>query len=237
MVTALERKAPEVGSQVPIWELEFHLWDTFCDGRLILGNEFQNLAQDQQDRALSANADIFIEVSEKLNFAGVTLPGAYWEVAPGHPAYFWLPAQAQVEQIRVMKKRSPDFMLITSNSGILAMPEADDFVEFSLELHDSLHEARREDVACLDLVVAVDDEEPFELRVFELDELAAEDVEGLEFLPEASEEFLGGVGKDDRFAGEMLVEVGDEKEAFEYRMPVGRGLPLAVGGGGFVFGL
>ena len=136
MVTALERKAPEVGSQVPIWELEFHLWDKFCDGRLILGNEFQNLSPDQQDRVLSANADIFVEVSEKLNFAGVTLPGAYWEVAPGHPAYFWLPAQAQLEQIGIMKEKSPDFMLITSNSGILAMPEADDFVEFSLELHD-----------------------------------------------------------------------------------------------------
>ncbi|MHC5092791.1 MAG: hypothetical protein ACYSO2_02675, partial [Planctomycetota bacterium] len=69
-----------MGSNVPVWELEFHLWDRFCDGRLVLGSEFQNLTPHQQEWALSANADFFIEVSEKLNFAGVTLPGAYWEV-------------------------------------------------------------------------------------------------------------------------------------------------------------
>ena len=136
MITALERDVPEADSKVPIWELEFHLWNKFCDGRLLLGSEFQSLTPDQQDAALNANADIFIEVSEKLNFAGITLPGGYWEIAPGHPAYFWLPAQAQLEQIRIMKKRSDDLMLITSNSGILAMPEADDFVEFSLKLFD-----------------------------------------------------------------------------------------------------
>lgn len=136
MITALERKTPEAGSKVPIWELEFHLWDKFCDGRLILGGEFKSLTPDQQDMALNTNTDIFVAVSEKLNFSGILLPGSFWEIAPGHPAYFWLPEEARLEQIRIMKKRSDDLMLITASSGILAMPEAGDFVEFSLKLYD-----------------------------------------------------------------------------------------------------
>lgn len=138
--TTFEKKQPVAGRFVPIWEIEFHLWDKFSGKKLILGREFERLTQKKQKEALFNNAEIFVEVSEILHFAGISLPGGYWEIAPGEPAYFWLPEKAQLEQIRITKNMSPDSILITSNSGILAMPEANDFVDFSIKLYDNPEE-------------------------------------------------------------------------------------------------
>ncbi len=140
MIRALNRTTPCSGNHVPVWEIEFHLWDKFSGKKLILGREFESLTQKQQQKALFNNAEIFVEVSEMLHFAGISLPGGYWEIAPGEPAYFWLPEKAQLEQVRITKNMTPDSILITSNSGILAMPEANDFVDFSMKLYDDPEE-------------------------------------------------------------------------------------------------
>ena len=140
IAAAFEKRCPEPGSVVPIWELEFHLWNKFSMHHLTVGREFERLSPKQQDKALHINAEIFIDVSKKLNFSAITLPGGYWEIAPGQSAYFWLPDKAKLEQIRIIDKESDDLMLITSNSGIMAMPEANDFVEFSLKLFDAPQE-------------------------------------------------------------------------------------------------
>ena len=91
MVAALERRQPITGSAVPIWELEFHIWEKFSGHTLMLGREFEKLTAKEKDIALNKNAEIFVEVSKQLNFAAITVPGGYWEIAPSKPAYFWFP--------------------------------------------------------------------------------------------------------------------------------------------------
>jgi uroporphyrinogen decarboxylase len=140
MIGALERQQPEPVSAVPVWELEFHLWDKFSNHRLFLGREFEKLTTREQHKALHTNTEIFIDVSEKLNFAAITVPGDYWEVAPGELAYLCLPEKARFEQIKILRQMAPDFMLITGASGTLGIPEADRFVEFSLKMFDAPEE-------------------------------------------------------------------------------------------------
>ena len=93
--------------------------------------------------------------------------------------------------------------------------EIDGPVGLFSEGDDSFHEAGREDVSCLDLVVSVGDKASFEFGVFELYEGVSADVPLLEHFTEAAEESLGGVGEEDEAAGEVFVEVRDDEEAFE----------------------
>jgi len=133
MIIALNGGQPYTA--VPVWELEFHPWNLFHKNSVIVGTAFQNLPSSQQDKVLHNNAEVMIDVAEKLYFSAITVPGGYWEVAPGHPAYFWLPEKARYEQIRILKKMAPDnLMLIAGSGGILAMPSADEYVTFSCEL-------------------------------------------------------------------------------------------------------
>lgn len=134
IAAAFDRKIPKPGSAVPIWEIEFHLWDKFSNRHLVVGREFEKLTPQEQDYALYSNAEIFVEVSEKLKFAAITVPGGYWEIAPGEPAYFWLPEEPRLEQIKVLRQMAPDIMLVTGASGTLGIPEAGEFVEFSEKL-------------------------------------------------------------------------------------------------------
>ena len=144
MIAALERKRPKPGDIVPIWELEFHLWDKFSKRHLIVGREFESLTSKKQDKALHTNAEIFIEVSQKLNFAAISAPNGYWEIAPGEPAYFWLPENARFEQIKILHRMiSSDVMLITGASGTLGIPEADNYEEFSIKLFTEPEEIDR----------------------------------------------------------------------------------------------
>lgn len=135
MITALERKPPAAGGAVPIWELEFHLWDKFSGRHLILGREFESLPAVEQEEALHANAKIFSEVSARLNFAAVSVPNNYWEVAPGRPAYFWLPEEARLRQIRILDRMlSSDTLLIAGSHAVLGIPGADRYEDYSIKL-------------------------------------------------------------------------------------------------------
>ena len=134
MAAALERRQPESGDVVPVWELEFHLWDKFSGQHVTVGREFEKLTAKEQDKALHTNAEIFIEVCEKLKFSAISMPGGYWEIAPGEPAYLWLPEKSRDEQIRIVRQMTSELMLITGASGTLGIPEAANFVEFSIKL-------------------------------------------------------------------------------------------------------
>ncbi|HEY5140093.1 MAG TPA: uroporphyrinogen decarboxylase family protein, partial [Methylococcales bacterium] len=140
MINALQRKKARTGDRVPIWEIEFHLWDKFSSRHMVVGREFQSLTSQEKDCALHINAEIFCEVSEKLNFTAITLPGGYWEIAVGEPAYFWLPEEARFEQIKLLQQMTSDLMLITGATGTLGIPEAGEFVEFSEKLFTAPHE-------------------------------------------------------------------------------------------------
>lgn len=123
--------------RVPLWELEFHIWDKFSRNRLLVGTEFTALSKAEKEHAIYNNAEIFVSVSEQLNFAALTLPSQFWEVGPGFPAYYWLPEEWRNEQTRAVRKLAPDTLLLVANcSALLGMPMGEDYVPFAYRLFD-----------------------------------------------------------------------------------------------------
>ena len=125
MKAALECREPE---RVPVWELEFHLWDQFSGKHMLLGEEFAGLSAAEQDRALHTNAEIMVSVSAELGFAGLKPPGGYCVHRPGHLAYFVLPGQVYWEQLRIVKEMAPpELMLLGGTGGVLNPNYSEEF--------------------------------------------------------------------------------------------------------------
>jgi uroporphyrinogen decarboxylase len=126
---------------VPIWELEFHLWDILGKTRLLVGNEFVALTAAEQENALHTNAETIAEVAGDMNFSAITVPGNYWEVAHGVPSYYWLPDEARIRQIKILAGLVADeSLLVAHTGGILSMPNANDYISFSYKLFDAPEE-------------------------------------------------------------------------------------------------
>jgi uroporphyrinogen decarboxylase len=126
---------------VPIWELSFHLWDKAGSKRIILGREFEALTSPEQEKALQVNAEIMLSVAEDLHFSAITIPCGYWEVAPGHPAYYWLPEDAPIRQVQALNKMGTgDLMLVANTGGVMAIPSTNEYVSFSYKLFDAPEE-------------------------------------------------------------------------------------------------
>lgn len=120
---------------LPFWELEFHLWDRLSRKRFILGEEFVTLSRKEKELALGVNVEIMLELGEELGFCGITAPGGYWEIAPGKPAYYWLPNDYREKQIALLVKAlGEEMLLIVNTGGVMAMPDAENFVDFSIRL-------------------------------------------------------------------------------------------------------
>jgi uroporphyrinogen decarboxylase len=136
IIAALSNHQPS--GRVPLWELEFHLWDQVSGNQLVLGHDYQRLTEPEKDRAVHSNAEIFISVSERLNYSALTMPSQYWEIGPGMPAYFWLPEEGRDRQARVLRKMAPvDLMLVANCSALLGMPMSEDYVNFAYQLFDA----------------------------------------------------------------------------------------------------
>ena len=119
----------------PIWELEFHLWDKFGQGKFIAGSSFQKLSKVQKEYAMYENAETIARVSGLLSFSAVTIPGGYWEVAPGEPAFYYMPDEYRFMQAKIIKEYiGKDVALVANTGGVMAMPEGHEFVEFSIKL-------------------------------------------------------------------------------------------------------
>lgn len=119
----------------PIWELEFHLWDKFGKGNFIAGSNFQKLSKAQKEHAVYENAETIARVAELLSFSAVTIPGGYWEVAPGEPAFYYMPDEYRFNQAKIIKEYiGKDVALVANTGGVMAMPEGHEFVEFSIRL-------------------------------------------------------------------------------------------------------
>lgn len=119
----------------PLWELEFHLWGKFGKGRFCVGFDFEKLSHAQKERALQENVETMAAVCDLLSFSAVTAPGGYWEVAPGIPAWYYLPEEYRLRQIDLMKRHLGDDVAIVVNvGGVMAMPEAHEYMDFSIKL-------------------------------------------------------------------------------------------------------
>jgi uroporphyrinogen decarboxylase len=136
MKAALERREP-LGA-VPIWELEFHAWDQVTGRHIVLGKEFCALSAAEQERALAGNVEVLLSASQALDYAALTVPGSYWEIAPGEPAFYWLPPTARFRQIELLRQACDgELMLVAGSGGVMSMPGASNYVEFCYELFDA----------------------------------------------------------------------------------------------------
>jgi uroporphyrinogen decarboxylase len=123
---------------VPLWELEFQLWDAFSCGHVVLGREFESLSKASQQKALVSNAEIFLSVCSELEFSALTVPGGYWEIAPGKLAYYCLPDGARFEQFKILRRMAPDDLMLAASIGmLLTIPESGPYVEFCHTLFDA----------------------------------------------------------------------------------------------------
>ena len=126
---------------VPVWELEFQCWDSFSGKHLLVGTEFVNLTRLQQQKALRANAEIIINVAKELCFSAVTVPNSYWEVAPGQPSYYWLPEEVRYDQAKILfDMAGSELAFVGVSGGVMGIPAAEDYVEFSMKLFDAPEE-------------------------------------------------------------------------------------------------
>jgi uroporphyrinogen decarboxylase len=126
MVAALQRRQPPCA--VPLWELEFQLWDAFSGDHLMLGQEFSSLSGAAQQRALRRNAEIILTVCRDLGFAGVSAPTPPWEQSPGVLAYYILPEAARFEQVAALRAATADDVMIVGHAtGVLAATYSADF--------------------------------------------------------------------------------------------------------------
>lgn len=131
--SALQCSQPE--GAVPVWELQFHLWDEVSGKHVVLGREFEALSPREQEIALHSNAEIILGVCRRLGFAGLTVPDEFWYAAPGQLAYYVLPAEAARRQRRILRELAPsDLMLVDHGGGVLNITGT---VDLYYQIHDA----------------------------------------------------------------------------------------------------
>lgn len=139
IAAAFEKTSP--AGAVPVWELEFHAWDAASGRHVVLGHEFEALSPSGQERALHENAEIMLSVAGEMGWAAMTVPGGYWDEAPGKPAYFCMPGAARFRQMEVLKKMAPeDLMLVASATGVISANYYDEFCLRMFEEPESIDE-------------------------------------------------------------------------------------------------
>ena len=128
-------------SVIPLWELEFHLWEKVSNKKFYVGEDFMKLSPIERDFALNENAEIIAKVSNEFLFNAVTIPGNYWEIAPGVPAYWWLPDEYRIKQAKILNNIfGKEIMLVANTGGVLAMPSSENYVDFAISLFETPEE-------------------------------------------------------------------------------------------------
>ncbi len=133
-LAALAGKMPD---HVPLWELEFHLFDRYADRPLVMGRAFAALDSAGQERALYENAETIVAVARQLGFSAVTSPGSYWEVAPGEPAYWWLPEDQPWRQMEILRKAAGNEIAVVKSVAGMICPPSRDYEAFCYRLYDA----------------------------------------------------------------------------------------------------
>lgn len=139
---ALKGNQPD---HIPLWELEFHLYNKYSQRQIVLGREFEALRSGQQDAALHQNAEVIVAVACQLGFSAVTAPGRYWEEAPGQPAYYWLPGEIHWKQIEILRKVAGEQIAVVRGiPGMICPPGGIGYEEFCYRLYDAPEEIDQE---------------------------------------------------------------------------------------------
>ena len=141
MIAALKCQQP--ADYVPIWEIEFQAWDNLSGKHVTLGREFGGLPRNEQDYAIHQNAEIIVETCIDLHFSALTVINSYWEVAPGHPSYYWLPEEWKKKQNALLQSlcEKNGIATVAGCSGMISMPgdiniHGDNYMEFCYRIHD-----------------------------------------------------------------------------------------------------
>ena len=129
-IAALEAQQPK--GAVPIWELHFHCWQDVAKKRYVGRPEFDTLSPVEQEKAVENNAEVMVEVAEVLHFGGVTIPDPPWD------CYFTLPMEHRFRLAKKLRSGAEgNFLVVAACPGIIGMPGAGNYVEFSYKLFDA----------------------------------------------------------------------------------------------------
>lgn len=135
-IDAIHFKQPE--DQIAFMELEFQIFEEYVGRDLILGYDFAKLSAKEKEHAHHTNAQTLIAMLQKAGHDAVKELGAYWEAAPGVPAYMWLPTmQDRLDFVKIFQQEANGAFYFLGNVGAtLAIPEGDKLNDFVELLYD-----------------------------------------------------------------------------------------------------
>lgn len=129
-IWALERKPPRPNSKVPTFELEFQLTQELLAKEYHHSHEFRNATASERDRLLKENAELYIEVAERLDYSIIMIVHAPDDEALG-------------QTIRHIRDMVGDrYLLIAHGDATFAIPSGSDMEEVAaayFEKPDEMH--------------------------------------------------------------------------------------------------
>jgi len=123
---------------VPFWELEFQIYPEMFGKDLITGHAFAKLSAKEKERAMHYNAELLVEVAEKLGYCAIRQITGYWEVEPGVGASYWLPdTESQVRQVEILSRLAGDrYMIIGDAPGLIGIPPGNEVMRFVDDMYE-----------------------------------------------------------------------------------------------------
>lgn len=120
----------EAQKEIPLWELHFHIWDQVGGEHFVSGKEYLSLTETERSRALQKDAEILVKCGEELGFSAVSIPDNPWN------CFYTLPDLDRVQLVRNIRRLAPDFAVVCSCAGVIAMPSGEEFEEFCFQMFD-----------------------------------------------------------------------------------------------------
>ncbi len=136
-IWALERKPPRPNSKVPTFELEFQLTQELFGREYHHGHEMQNATPAERDRMVRENAELYVQVAERLDYSIIMVVHAPDDETLG-------------QTIRAIRELVGDkYLLIAHGDATFAIPTGSDMMEVAtafFERPDEMHDIARRNV-------------------------------------------------------------------------------------------